>query len=95
MTAWILGTVTVAFVVFLFAYPSWRRWEIEHDRRRNPRTVPIGGLVAPLDEVFHPAAFEANLIWEAEKVIPAPAPDGDDTRPDLASGRIRIVVRGD
>lgn len=84
--------LVVLFLAFLFAYPGWRRWEIARDRRRNPRTIPVGGLVAPLDEVFHPAAYEANLVWEAEKIIPAPAPDADGSRPDLATGRIRIDI---
>ena len=85
----IIGLVA-AFIAYLFAYPGWRRWEIARDRRRNGRAIPVGGLVAPLDEVFHPAAYEANLVWEAEKIIPAPTPDADGSRPDLASGRIRI-----
>ncbi len=31
-------------------------------RRRNPRTTPVGALVAPFDEVFHPHALGASLI---------------------------------
>ena len=87
--------VPAFFVVYLFTYPSWRRWEIARDKKRNPRTIPMGGLVAPIDEVFYPSAYEANLIWEAEKVIPAPAPNADGNRPDLDSGRIRISLSSD
>ena len=80
-------------VVFLFVFPSWRRWEVERDRRRHPHKVPTGALLVPFDEVFHPAAYEANLAWEAEQEMPAPAPDSDGSRPDLGSGRIRIDLR--
>jgi len=84
--------IAVLCVAYLFAYPRWRRWEIARDRKRNARTVPVGGLVAPFDEVFHPMAYEANLIWDAESVLPAPAPNADGVRPDLDSGRITINV---
>jgi hypothetical protein len=83
------------FVVYLFAYPSWRRWELARDAKRNRRVIPMGGLDAPIDEVFHPSAHEANLIWAAEKVVPAPAPNADGNRPDLDSGRITISVDSD
>jgi hypothetical protein len=82
----------VLCVAYLFAYPRWRRWEIERDRQRNPHKVPVGGLVAPFDVIFHPTAYEANLIWDAETILPAPAPNADGTRPDLDSGRITINV---
>ena len=88
----LFGGIAVLCVVYLFAYPSWRRWEIERDRKRHPRKVPVGGLVAPFDEVFHPTAYEANLLWDAESVLPAPAPNADGLRPDLDSGRITIDV---
>jgi hypothetical protein len=87
---WVGGAALV--VAYLFAYPSWRRWEIKRDRRRNVRTVPVGGLVAPFDEVFHPTAYEANLVWDAQAALPVPAPDSDGTRPDLASGKITLSV---
>jgi hypothetical protein len=48
--------------------------------------------MAPFDEIFHPTAYTANLIWEAEQSAPAPAPNADGTRPDLSSGRITIHV---
>jgi hypothetical protein len=86
-----LGGAALA-IAYLFAYPSWRRWEIERDRKRKSRTVPAGGLVAPFDEIFHPTAYEATLLWDAQAVLPVPAPDSDGTRPDLASGTIRLFV---
>lgn len=63
---------------------------IPRQRKKKPRKRSGGGLIAPFDEVFHPTAYTANLIWEAEQSTPAPAPNADGTRPDLASGRITI-----
>jgi hypothetical protein len=62
----------VALVIFAFVYPHWRKWEIAREKKRTPRKVSAGGLVAPFDEVFHPTAYSAIFLWEAEKSIPAP-----------------------
>jgi hypothetical protein len=64
--------------------------------RAGEETEPTQGCrgraIAPFDEVFHPTAYSANLLWEAEQSIPAATPDADGTRPDLASGHIRISL---
>jgi len=85
-----IAGVVLLLLIFPFVYPRWRRWEIARERKRNPRRRSRGGLIAPFDEVFHPTAYSANLIWEAEQSMPAPAPNADGVRPDLASGRITI-----
>jgi hypothetical protein len=87
----IIGGVALT-VAYLFAYPRWRRWEIERDHARRGRSVPVGGLVAPFDEIFHPTAYEANLLWDAQTELPAPAPNSDGNRPNLASGKITLVI---
>lgn len=92
---WIILGGLVFWVAFFFVFPRWRRWEIERDRRRAPRTAPVGALVAPFDEVFHPHAYFANLEWDAQRELPIPAPDADGLRPDLDSGRISISVPAD
>ena len=89
---WIFIGGLCFWIAFFLAFPSWRKWEIERERRRNPKTAPVGALVAPFDEVFHPHAYVANLEWQAQQEVPAPAPDSDGSRPDLASGRIRISL---
>jgi hypothetical protein len=85
-----VGAVLVLMLVYLFVYSRWRKWEIARERKRKPRKAAAGGLIAPFDEVFHPTAYTASLIWEAEQSIPAPAPNADGGRLDLASGRITI-----
>ncbi|MCU1406757.1 MAG: hypothetical protein JWQ43_3060 [Glaciihabitans sp.] len=88
----VLGGGFVVLAIFPFVYPRWRRWEIMREHKRNPRQVSAGGLIAPFDEVFHPTAYTANLLWEAEKTIPAPTPDADNNWPDLRTGRIAISI---
>ncbi|CAO1654110.1 hypothetical protein I6E81_07590 [Salinibacterium sp. NG22] len=89
-----LAIIGVAVVVLPFLWPLWRKWEISRERETSPRKRMSGGFIAPFDEVFHPTAYSAHLLWEAEQSIPAPAPDSDDDNalPDLADGRIVIHV---
>jgi hypothetical protein len=89
----VIAGMAVVLAIFPVVYPRWRKWEIAREKKRNPRKVSAGGLVAPFDEVFHPTAYSAILLWEAEKSIPAPTPDADGNWPNLESGRITISLR--
>ena len=48
------------------------------------------GVLGAIDELFHPEAHTANVVRQALKELPAPAPLAGG--PDLGSGRIRIEV---
>ncbi|MBH0008160.1 hypothetical protein [Salinibacterium sp. SWN1162] len=87
-----LAIIGAAVVVLPFLWPLWRKWEIAREHETNPRKQMSGGFIAPFDEVFHPTAYSAHLLWEAEQSIPAPAPDSDDNNalPDLTNGRMVI-----
>ncbi|MDY0827736.1 hypothetical protein SK224_01210 [Microbacterium sp. BG28] len=53
-----------------------------------------GGLLG-FDELFHPSAHEARLVWEAEQEIPVPAPTPDKGHGVIEGGsRITIEVPG-
>ncbi len=54
---------------------------------------PSGGF-GVFDEVFHPQAYQAAVVWEAQSVMPAPAPLAGDRPfdPDV-DNRIRITPR--
>lgn len=91
----VLVGIAILFVGFLFAYPRWARWERERNRRNGTRRTVTSGMVGTLDEVFHPNAHAAQLLWEAQQELPVPAPDSDKNRPDLDSGRVVIDLGGD
>src|SRR3954447_5965473 len=67
------------------------------DRRRlrrsgadDPWARMTGTLPGLLDEVFHPEAYEAPLIQEGQRELPAPAPVPGDG--PLEEGATRIVL---
>ncbi len=54
-----------------------------------------GFMGAGFDEVFHPNAKEARLIWEIQAELPAPAAVAEDPPFDLEAGRITIMLPRD
>lgn len=62
---------------------------LRRQRAQQRRIVPAG-LVGGIDEVFHPEAHEALLVWEARVEAPAPVPAPGE--PPFASGRITITL---
>jgi len=87
---WVLVGIVVFYTVFFLVYPRWAKWERERNRRNGTRRTVTSGMVGTLDEVFHPNAHQAQLIWEAQQELSVPAPDSDKNRPDLESGRVVI-----
>ena len=81
----LLGVFVVPFAIWFLSIP----WIVTAEKRRQARSVQ-SGLLGSIDEVFHPQAHNAHLIWEAQLELPAPAPTPGDG--ELSSGRIRIVV---
>ena len=88
--AFALVGIAVVFIVFLLVYPRWAKWERERNRRNGTRRTVTSGMVGGIDEVFHPNAHQAQLIWEAQQELPVPAPDSDKNRPDLEAGTVVI-----
>ena len=79
-------------------HAAWRRGTyppgMSEDRFRWRRQG--GGFMgAAFDEVFHPDAKEARLIWEAQTELPAPAPSPGDPPFDPESGRITLMLPRD
>jgi hypothetical protein len=67
-------------------------WGLGRHRERRRRIVPAG-LVGGIDEVFHPEAHEALLVWEAQVEAPAPTPAPGE--PPFPSGRIILALPAD
>ncbi len=90
------GWATIAIVLSVpvvfaaVAYAVGRR-----QRRSGASAMSSGGLLG-FDELFHPAAHDARIVWEAEQEIPVPAPT-PDRGPGVieAGGRITIEIARD
>jgi hypothetical protein len=93
MTAsWIAPAVLVLLAVVLAVSFVLMPLDLRRHRERRRRIVPAG-LVGGIDEVFHPEAHEARLLWEerVEASQPVPAP-GEPPFPD---GRIVLDLPPD
>jgi hypothetical protein len=59
------------------------------NRAGGGRAAGGAGMMA-VDEVFHPAAYEAHLEQDRETSLPAPAPIAGDGDRDVYKGSVRI-----
>ena len=64
-------------------------WDLRRHRERRRHVAPAG-LVGGIDEVFHPEAHEAQLIWRAQVETPAPVPAPGE--PPFPDGRITLML---
>jgi hypothetical protein len=64
-------------------------WLVKGEKKRQRESVQ-SGVIGTFDEIFHPAAYQANQIWEAQLELPAPAPTPGDR--DRSSGKITITL---
>ncbi|MBD8102944.1 hypothetical protein [Plantibacter sp. CFBP 8775] len=66
----------VMLIVFFGSFFIWMLcmpWFIHRERHSQHRQAKAG-VIGVVDEVFHPEAHEAHVVWEAQKEMPAPAP---------------------
>ncbi len=88
----IAAVIMWTFLGMLFALP-FSLFAVHLDTKRRARRGepgPTSGGLLGFDELFHPAAHEARLVWEAEVELPAPAPTPGDG-PGVIQGR-RIAI---
>lgn len=84
----VTAVVVVLGLLLLGAFFS-APWRGSVEKRRSRRRLQSNAL-GPFEEIWHPTARDANLIWEAQTELPAPAPlPGYGFAED---GRIRIRV---
>ncbi|RFA07866.1 hypothetical protein B7R54_00535 [Subtercola boreus] len=69
--------MVVAIAVALVGIPLMVRSEREQRKR-----TPTAGMIGIADEIFHPGAHQADLIWVAQTEMPAPAPLAGDPFPE-------------
>lgn len=85
-----MGWATIALIL---AAPLSLLWGVlaPGERRRRLDEPPSGGGLLGMDELFHPAAYNARLIWVAEQIIPVPAPT-PDKGPGVIEAGSRITI---
>lgn len=87
------GVVVYGLITMLCLLPVYFAWFAFHTHRRRARGERIvhssGGLVG-VDEIWRPSVAEAQAVWEAEQITPAPAPIPGDG-PGVIDGN-RIVI---
>ncbi|TQJ32645.1 hypothetical protein [Microbacterium sp. SLBN-146] len=60
-------------------------------QRSGDQSAPSSGGLMGIDELFHPSAHNARLVWDAEQVIPIPSPT-PDKGPGVIEPGNRIVI---
>jgi hypothetical protein len=84
---WLIAGGVVAVLVVLGVIAQRRGW-IDLSGK-NTRSAAGGGMMA-VDEVFHPAAYQANLEQDRQTSMPAPAPVAGDGDRDVYKGNVKI-----
>lgn len=81
------------FLAMLAVMPIAMLWGFVHERRKRARgetTAISSGSLLGFDDIWRPSAAEAQGIWVAEQITPAPAPIPGDG-PGVIEGN-RIVI---
>ncbi|GAA3912501.1 hypothetical protein [Microbacterium invictum] len=87
------GAVVVGFIALLGLLPVYFVWiaiDARRRRARGERAVHSSGGLMGMDEIWRPSVAEAQAIWEAEQITPAPAPIPGDGPGVITGGRIVI-----
>ena len=87
------GVVVYGFIAMLVALPVYFVWlaiDTHRRRARGERAVHSSGGLLGADEIWRPSVAEAQAIWEAEQITPAPSPIPGDG-PGVIDGN-RIVI---
>ncbi|QKJ18722.1 hypothetical protein [Microbacterium hominis] len=83
-------TIGWGIITLLCALPVYFVWHMIDARRHGRRPRVSSGAVMGVDEVFHPSGAHARDVWDAEQILPAPAPTPGDG-PGVITGN-RIVI---
>lgn len=79
-------------VAVICVWSAIERRRLRRSGAEDPWARLSGALPGLLDEVFHPQAYEARLIQEVQRELPAPAPVPGDGPLEEGATRIRISV---
>jgi hypothetical protein len=80
----------LAMLVVLPVSMMWIAFDTHRRRRRGEEVSHSSGGLLGMDEMWHPSAENARAVWDAEQIIPAPAPLPGDGPGVIAGNRIVI-----
>lgn len=86
-----MGWGTISIVLAIPIVFAWVGFSMRRRQKVDAQSQPSSGGLLGFDELFHPSAHNARIIWEAELEIPVPAPTPDKGPGIIEAGR-RIVV---
>ena len=87
------AVIVWGFLAMLAVMPIAMLWGFFDERRKRARgesTALSSGSLLGFDEIWRPSVAEAQAIWVAEQITPAPAPIPGDG-PGVIDGN-RIVI---
>lgn len=90
-----MGWGAIAIILSVPAVFAAVAFSTRRRHRAGDHDAPSSAGLLGFDELFHPSAHNARIIWEAEQEIPVPAPTPDKGPGVIEAGaRITIEVKG-
>jgi hypothetical protein len=87
---WLIFGGVVVVLVVLGVLAQRMGWiDLSSKNAGKGRAMGGAGMMA-VDEVFHPAAYQAHLEQDRQTSMPAPAPVAGDGDRDVYKGSVRI-----
>ena len=88
---WLIFGGVVVVLVLLGVLAQRMGWIDLSSKNRDGKGRAMGGAgMMAVDEVFHPAAYQAHLEQDRQTSMPAPAPVAGDGDRDVYKGSVRI-----
>jgi hypothetical protein len=88
---WLIFGGVVVVLIALGVVAQRMGW-IDLSAKSGAAGRATGGGMMAVDEVFHPAAYEAHLEQDKQTSLPAPAPVAGDGDRDVYKGNVTIKL---
>jgi hypothetical protein len=90
---WLIFAGVMVVLVVLGVVAQRRGWIDLSSKNGDGKGRAMGGAgMMAVDEVFHPAAYEARLDQDRQTSMPAPAPVAGDGDRDVYKGNVKIQL---
>ncbi len=87
---WLIFGGVVVVLALLGVLAQRKGWIDLSSKSRGPGRGMGGAGMMAVDEVFHPAAYEAHVEQDRQTSMPAPAPVPGDGDKDVYKGNVTI-----